>query len=62
MTDTSAVIRKALARDATPIAKVHVQRWRETYAGIVPQETPDAMSVDARSERWTRILKAGPDD
>lgn len=62
MTDTSAVIRKALARDATPIAKVHVQCWREAYAGIVPQETLDAMSVDERSERWTRILKAGPDD
>ena len=29
-------IRKATARDANAIARVHVDTWRDTYAGIIP--------------------------
>lgn len=57
MSDRDIGIREAVAGDAVAIAQVHVQCWREAYAGIVAQETLDAMSVDDRSQRWARILE-----
>lgn len=32
------IIRKAKLDDATGIAKVHVDSWRTTYKGIIPEK------------------------
>ena len=49
-------VRGALPADAPAIAKVHVETWRATYAGLVP----DAYLVGMREERqtlmWQRLL------
>ena len=37
-TATDISIRAAVAEDAAPIARVHVESWRSTYAGILPDE------------------------
>jgi L-amino acid N-acyltransferase YncA len=49
-------IRDATAADARGIAIVHVDSWRETYTGIVPQDYLDSMSYDKRTEAWQQIL------
>ena len=45
-------IRVAEARDAGAIAHVHVESWRTTYEGVVPQEYLDSLSEAARAMVW----------
>jgi GNAT superfamily N-acetyltransferase len=49
-------IRPATVDDADEIARVHVESWRTTYAGIVSQAYLDALSVDARAQNWRSHL------
>jgi ribosomal protein S18 acetylase RimI-like enzyme len=49
-------IRIARAVDAPAIAAVHVDAWRETYAGLVPAHVLSGLSVHRRTEVWTRIM------
>lgn len=49
-------IRRAKAEDASRIAKVHVDSWRTTYAGIVPEKFLQEMSYEVFEERWSRWL------
>ncbi|MDR3517380.1 MAG: GNAT family N-acetyltransferase [Azospirillaceae bacterium] len=49
-------IRLASVDDALRIARIHVQGWRETYPGIVPDRSLRAMSVDERYRFWLEIL------
>ena len=51
-------IRRARPEDAGAIAAVHVAAWREAYAGLVPAEALAALSVEARTAFWRRILGA----
>ena len=45
-------IRKAILEDAPAIAKVHVDSWRTTYKGIIPQSFLDKLDYDKRTELW----------
>jgi ribosomal protein S18 acetylase RimI-like enzyme len=51
-------IRRAIAADARAIARVHVESWRSTYAGIVPGEFLASLSVDKREQMWGKMLAA----
>lgn len=51
------LIREATLDDAEGIARVHVDSWRETYAGIVPTEHLRALSYDKRAEQWRKMLQ-----
>ena len=55
-------IRRALPTDARAIAEAHVQSWRETYPGIVPEDVIQGMSVDECAKMWgARLLEVpGP--
>ncbi len=44
--------REATVADALAVAKVHVQSWRESFAGIVPQSYLDKMSVENRAKKF----------
>jgi L-amino acid N-acyltransferase YncA len=46
------LIREARVADAPHIARVHVDSWRTTYAGIVPDEFLTKMSYDNYEARW----------
>ncbi|GMA50003.1 putative N-acetyltransferase YuaI [Alicyclobacillus contaminans] len=48
-------IRKVNPTDAGAIAKVHVDSWRTTYRGIVPDDFLDGMSYAVSEARWRRI-------
>ncbi len=46
-------VRPATAFDLDAVAEVHVRSWQETYAGQVPQEYLDSLSVEQRRRGWT---------
>lgn len=50
-------VRSAEVDDAPGIAKVHVETWRTTYTGIIPQDYIDNMTVENRTVVWARLLQ-----
>ena len=50
------MIRGAQPDDIPSIARVHVAAWRETYAGLVPQEVLDNLSTEERETMWRSAL------
>ena len=42
--------------DAAQLARVHVQSWRETYAGILPKPYLDNLSIPRHARQWRRRL------
>jgi ribosomal protein S18 acetylase RimI-like enzyme len=53
-------VRAALPADADAIASVHVAGWRETYAGIMSEETLMGLSAERRAMHWYRMLTESP--
>jgi len=53
----SVTIREAAPPDAAGIARVHVESWRTTYPGIMPQEHLDALSVAEYEQTWQSRLR-----
>ncbi len=51
------LIRKAEIDDAAGIAKVHVDSWRTTYKGIVPDTFLDDLSYEQREPTWKKGIK-----
>ena len=52
-------IRAANIHDAAAIAHVHVESWRTTYKGIVPEDFLASLS-SAQCEQWWRQVLADP--
>ena len=50
-------IRAARPEDADGIAFVHVESWKTTYAGIVPDDYLASLSVDGRTPIWVKQLQ-----
>ena len=53
------VIRRARAEDATPIARLHVKTWRETYAAIAPESAVRVLDLPYRHAVWVKMLEQG---
>jgi ribosomal protein S18 acetylase RimI-like enzyme len=53
------LIRPAHPDDAPGIARVHVDSWRTTYKGIIPDTILDNLSYEARTRQW-RIGLSNP--
>ncbi len=51
-------IREAVPADTPAIARVHVDSWRTTYRGIVPDDYLRTLSYEDREALWTRVLAA----
>lgn len=49
--------RPAVVADAAEIAAVHVDSWRDTYAGMLPDRFLAGMGVDEYEDRWLRTLQ-----
>lgn len=55
-------IRPAILGEENAIARVHVQAWRETYRGMIPDEHLANLSEEGRASMWKRVLsKPQPD-
>jgi ribosomal protein S18 acetylase RimI-like enzyme len=52
-------VRAATVDDVSAIAAVHVQSWRETYAGLLPAAFLAGLSVDDRERRWRWLIGSG---
>lgn len=54
------MIRLADLEDAKEIAKIHVQTWQVAYAGIVPNEHLENLSMSNVTARWQKRLAKSP--
>ena len=50
------MVRMAGQDDAQGLAKVYVETWRTTYAGMVPDRVLLEMSETSQAVRWTRSI------
>lgn len=50
------VIREANATDALGIARVHVKGWQTAYAGLMPNEYLQSLSIEKRAQGWKKQL------
>jgi ribosomal protein S18 acetylase RimI-like enzyme len=50
------MIRSAHIDDAAAIATIHVRGWQTAYAGILPADYLDSLSIEKRTLRWQGIL------
>jgi len=50
--------REATAADCLEVASVHVQSWKGSFAGIVPQTFLDEMSVEKRAKAFEKGFSA----
>lgn len=49
-------VRPALPSDAAAIARVHVDAWRETYRGLMPDKILDDLTYEKREKNWGASL------
>ena len=52
-------LRMANLDDAESIARIHVDTWRTTYAGMLPDDMLVAMSEEKQARMWRRMLRGG---
>jgi GNAT superfamily N-acetyltransferase len=50
-------MRDARVEDADEIARVQVDTWRSTYAGIVPADYLEALSYEKRAAMWRGLIE-----
>jgi ribosomal protein S18 acetylase RimI-like enzyme len=50
------IARSAAVADAAAIARVHVDSWRSTYRGLMPDEVLAGLSYEERENNWIGIL------
>jgi len=51
------IFREARPDDSAALGAVHVTSWRETYAGIVPEQLLAGLSEDERAAMWRTVLE-----
>ena len=57
------ILRPAHRGDAPRLARAHVQAWRETYRGLMPDAVLDRQTVEGRAAMWRQALDPDrPDD
>lgn len=52
MNGDAVVVRQAKADDAARIGRVHVESWRSSYRGTLPDELLDGLSAERRAQYW----------
>lgn len=55
------IVREATHNDVPAIAKIHVDTWRTTYQGIIPDEHLANLSYERRATGWDQILSHAPE-
>lgn len=51
-------IRRALPVDSRVLAEAPVAAWRQTYAGLVPDEVLRDLSFEHREDQWRGLSRA----
>jgi ribosomal protein S18 acetylase RimI-like enzyme len=55
-------VREALIADAADIARIDIETWRTSYAGILPEKLLVDMSPTQRTRLWSSVLARTPGD
>src|SRR4051794_549526 len=55
----ASAIRPAKTEDAAAIGAVHVQAWRETYAGLLPADLLAGLDARQRAAMWEAAIPQG---
>lgn len=50
------IFERAMEKDIEEIAKVHVDGWKETYIGIIPDEYLSKISYESRKSHWKLLF------
>lgn len=50
------IIRPAREEDLPAIARVHVDTWRTTYAGLIPDDFLASLSYESRKQMWRETI------
>ena len=53
------LIREPTSEDVAALGRLHAEAWQSAYAGLMPAEVLGRVTVERRTERWTRILADG---
>lgn len=51
------MIRPAVLEDAAAIGRIHVESWRSTYRGLMPDAVLSGLSVEKRTAFWQQIIE-----
>lgn len=49
-------LRSAQLKDSRELARVHVETWRHTYAGMVPDQYLTSLTIDAKAQAWKQWI------
>jgi ribosomal protein S18 acetylase RimI-like enzyme len=60
--DTVDLVRPARAEDVAEIARIEVETWRTTYAGMLPDRVLVGMSEHRQRAAWQGLIRYRPDD
>lgn len=52
-------VRPAKLEDAATLARIYVETWRDTYAGVLPDQMLVGMSDVRHAAAWTHELRSG---
>lgn len=52
-----AIIGRATVNNASDVAKVYVDTWRATYAGIIPDRSLLGMSYERQAAEWAWLIR-----
>ncbi|EYF04304.1 GNAT family N-acetyltransferase [Chondromyces apiculatus] len=55
---TRITLRRAIPRDASAIARAHVDSWQAAYLGLIPAAVLNRLTVPVQTANWRRILDA----
>lgn len=55
--DTRPVIRDATLDDMPAVGRLHIDSWRTTYVGLLPQALLDQLTYGEREQRWRDWLR-----
>jgi GNAT superfamily N-acetyltransferase len=59
MNDLALSVRTARPDDAADLARIYIESWQDTYAGVIPHALLTAMSRKSHAARWQTTIK-GP--
>jgi len=52
-------LRQARPADAADLARIYIESWQDTYAGILPHALLAGMSLKGHTGRWRHAIKTG---
>lgn len=52
------ILRHARPQDSRALAQVHIDTWRHTYAGMVPDRYLASMTLDGQARSWRQWIEA----